>query len=324
MPNILLTTYCNRKCPYCFAMDSMAESGRRDLTLRELVDIADTLVASRQTVVGVLGGEPTLHPDITEAVSYLLQRGLGVTVFTNGICRKAVLDGLLALPNRKALNFVVNVNSPDIESKSNQRAQDRFIKRFRDNVDLGVNVYRSDMDLTFLVDVARRNGLKKRRIRVGLAQPILGAANQFLSLGFYSAVAARLVELARSAFDLGIRLSLDCGFPQCAFADDQLGLLVRYGASIKFVCQAAIDISPDLNAWACFPLQSHTQIKVDRATRIDDLMERFRAMKTGIRGGARKGVFDECATCLYLAQGTCDGGCLAHSVTERPSQPPPS
>lgn len=313
MANLLLTSYCNRTCPYCFAQETMAQSGAQRMSLGEIVDIADQILGSGGDSLGLLGGEPTLHPEFVEIVGYLLRRGLKVRVFTNALVRPGLLERIEALP-RERLRFIVNVNSPEIETPEHHRRQIDFIRRLPSSCDLGVNVYRPDLDLSFLVDVASRAGLTGAWIRIGLAQPIVGEANDFLRLEDYRRVTASIVRLAVPAFERKLRLGFDCGFPLCAFSDEQLGCLYRCGANLRFACKAAVDIAPGHEAWSCFPLAQHTRIRYDGHGSIKQLTEVFYEGTRKTRERLGRGVFAECATCVHAELGQCDGGCIAHLV----------
>jgi hypothetical protein len=292
----------------------MEDAGSREMSMRELIDLADIIVASGRLNTGVLGGEPLLHPQFPEMVSYLLARGIQVRVFTNGLGRDELMDEIEGIRPRSRFKFVVNVNFPEIESERNRERQERFINRFAPICDLGLNVFRADLDPLFLADLARRTGVRNRRIRVGLAQPIVGEANQFLGLDYYRQVAANVVRLAEAVFDLGMVVSLDCGFPLCSFTDEQLGRLRRVRADTKFVCTTATDLAPGRQAWSCFPLAKHNRITIDRSVSLKELEGRFLGMLEGYRQRFSRGVFAECAECAYLRHRVCDGGCLAHVI----------
>lgn len=316
MPNIVITTYCNRRCPYCFALDAMEDAPARNMSMPEFVVIADMLVAARRSSVGVLGGEPTLHPQFYEMVWYLVSRGINARVFTNGICSDELMDELETLPRRDRVTFIVNVNFPEIETETNRVRQAKFLRRFAPICDLSLNIFRADLDPLFLADVAREAGIRNRRIRVGFAQPIAGEGNEFLKLEDYRGVARQIVRLAEGVFDQGIVVSLDCGFPLCAFSDEELGRLRRTNANTKFVCDTATDIAPGLMAWSCFPLAKRNRSKVERTTRLEDLEKRFTNMNGDLRKQSARGVFQECEACPYLKRKVCHGGCLAHVVAD--------
>jgi len=321
MPNVLLTTYCNRKCPYCFAVDAMDGAPFQRMSMTELITITDILVASRTMRVGVLGGEPMLHPQFLEMVWYLLLRGLRVDVFTNGICSADLVNQLDQLPISAKIKFVVNMNAPEIETEQNRARQERFVTRFADNCDLSLNIFHPDLDPSFLSDFAHRIGLRKRQIRVGIAQPIVGRQNEFLHLDHYRKVSGSIVALAESVFQLGITVGLDCGFAMCAFSDEQLGRLRRTNARTKFICKVPIDIAPGLQAWSCFPLNKRNRLTIQRTTLLGNLECQLLQGNDEIRKRTRKGIFGECEDCMYLQRNACDGGCLAHAIRTRDAAP---
>ncbi len=317
MPNLVLTNYCNRACPYCFARESMASAPPRELGWIDLIKVADMLVASGRPKAGVLGGEPSLHPQFVPFVRYLMQRGIKPVIFTNGICDPHVMNALEGIIDGADLSFVVNVNHPDIERPENGRQQEDFIRRFAEHCDLGVNVFSADIELDFLADLAERTEIEGKRIRVGLAQPVATGTNRYLPLSDYSRIPEKLVRLASRVYERGIRLSLDCGFTLCSFTDEQLGRLHRLGGQIRFYCVPAIDIAPSLDIWSCFPLVDHTIRRYPSVSYLKDLQEHFGRVQSDLRSSTRPGVFEECDTCVHRHQKLCHGGCIAHAVMDR-------
>ncbi len=316
MTNILLTNHCQRRCPSRVDLDATEDVQSCEMDMRDLITVADMIVASGDLRAGVLAGEPTPHPHCCEMVSYLLARGIRVVFFTSGIYREELMDELEKLSQESRFRFLVNVNFPEIKTGQNLLRQERFIRRFAGVCDLGLNVSRADLDPRFLSDLARRTGVRNCRIRVGLAHPIVGEANEFLSPADYREVAGSIVDLAEAVFDLGIVVSLDCGFTLCSFTDEQLGRLRRVKAETSFICRAAVGIAPGPIAWPCFPLAKHNRIRIDGNTRLKDLQDRFWNINNELRGRSRKGVFKECDDCVYFEHRVCEGGCLTHLIPD--------
>ena len=78
---IELTTRCNLSCAYCYAARSQKNCDLdTSLALKLITEIAD------MGTFGIVlsGGEPMLHPDITDIVSHAAQAGLAVGITTNG------------------------------------------------------------------------------------------------------------------------------------------------------------------------------------------------------------------------------------------------
>lgn len=80
-----ITDGCNLTCPMCYAGSA---PGKRHKSLDDVRKQIDTIVASEGhvEVVQLSGGEPTLHPQLLEAVDYALSQPIDyVMINTNGI-----------------------------------------------------------------------------------------------------------------------------------------------------------------------------------------------------------------------------------------------
>ncbi len=82
---IEITDGCNLSCPMCYAASG---PGQKHKTLDDIKRAIDRLVLAegRAEVVQLSGGEPTLHPQLLEAVEYALSQPIDyVMINTNGI-----------------------------------------------------------------------------------------------------------------------------------------------------------------------------------------------------------------------------------------------
>ena len=315
MPNIVLTTRCNRNCEYCFALEVLHDNSQPYIDFQEIVNIADRIGGSNDRAVGLLGGEPTLHPQFVEILRYFIERGIYVSIFTNGICSDSVHHKLDKLDHhRNQFRFIVNTNPPALEPERNRTRQDMFLTRYALSCDLSINIFNPDISLDFGAEVTQRTGLKDCRIRVGIAQPIAGESNSYLPLSAYGKAAADIVHLAELVFERNITVNLDCGFPLCSFSNEQLGALRRMNAGLRFICDMAVDFAPQLSAWSCFPMATQCVIKYDPFSSMDQVTERFREMTNNLRGQMVFGLYPECTNCIYRRNAVCAGGCLSHSL----------
>lgn len=314
MPNLVLTTSCNRACPYCFASRTMSQLGSQEMAFREVVRIADLIAASKRNFVSLLGGEPTMHTRFMEILEYLLERRMDVTVFTNALCEPSTIEAITRLRQLQRVKFIVNVNAPEIDDHAGR--QEAFLRALPGNCDISHNICLYDRPFDFLVGLVERTGLRKRRVRISLAQPIAEKENRFVDPKDYGPVVGHLVDLAEALLPRGVRLNLDCGWPLCIFTDEALGRLRRTGADLKFVCQTALDFAPGGVAWTCYPLMSVSRRTWGWQDGIDGLNDAFLEENRKLRSsnGNGAGIFDACRGCVHLEQGNCDGGCLAHMV----------
>lgn len=82
---IEITDGCNLSCPMCYAVSG---PGQKHKSLSDIKAAIDRLVLAegRAEVVQLSGGEPTLHPQLMEAVQYALAQPIDfVMINTNGI-----------------------------------------------------------------------------------------------------------------------------------------------------------------------------------------------------------------------------------------------
>ena len=73
--NIILNTYCNLKCNYCFADEYMEENVKTPDKSMDF-DFFNTELLPRiksASLINFMGGEPTLHPHFTDILSSTLK-----------------------------------------------------------------------------------------------------------------------------------------------------------------------------------------------------------------------------------------------------------
>ena len=87
-----ILTKCNLKCRHCYI--NPAQHGRETLPLKTIESWLDAFsVEKKEANVIFLGGEPTLHPDLSAAAAYAKKSGFhSVTIDTNGYLFHDILN----------------------------------------------------------------------------------------------------------------------------------------------------------------------------------------------------------------------------------------
>jgi radical SAM protein with 4Fe4S-binding SPASM domain len=99
---------CNFNCPYCYV--SKEEAIHDELTLEEIMDaIAQAQEMGARKII-ILGGEPTIYPDLKMIVDFICSRGLQVELFTNGT---GIDDELAAFFCTRKVRVVLKMNTFD-------------------------------------------------------------------------------------------------------------------------------------------------------------------------------------------------------------------
>ena len=317
MANVLFTTYCNRNCVYCFAkgkVDLNKEKGdpSKNLSLQGLEQIIAFYKKSQLRRFVVLGGEPTLHPQFTVLMDRVIAEPnfKSIIVFTNGLLPPTVLD-YFANQADDRLRIALNLNAPDIYPSSQWDHINNTLNTLGKMIGLGINIYESGQDYTYLIDAIQSYGLAPH-IRLGLTHPIPGNVNRFARREDFPAIAADIVSFAQVARSKNIIFSFDCGFEFCMFSLEQHNELLRCG--IKFVsqCDPIVDIGPDLSVWPCFPLQKYVCGNLDTFNYRMDIVDFYENKYKTIK---RMGPHLECPQCRYRIAKLCSGGCLARSMS---------
>jgi len=318
MANILLTEKCVRSCPYCFAKEYLKGSEKNLLSWENLIYIADLFEWSHEKHLSLLGGEPTLHPDFIDFVLYLNQRKFHINVFTSGILSEknlsAAKEYLLKIPVEN-LSFVCNYNHPKTSTDAETRQIHKFFEHFSKYISLSFNLYQTAFDFTFLVDAINRYELKKH-IRLGLAQPIPGQKNECLTPNEIQNLAPKIRTQLEILEKNRISIGFDCGMPICIFSNEDMGRFFKLNSGrVAFSCGPAIDIGPDMQVWACFPLSNYEKKSMYEFTHVEEIKKYFSEQHHRIRK-EQCGIFEECKTCTYWKEGLCKGGCLAHLIND--------
>lgn len=85
---LIITEYCNFRCPYCRGLKSEIYQDRQNkqLTLDEIKSIIDIWCKDKPLKnIRFSGGEPTIHPNIVEIIGYAKDKGIErIAISTNG------------------------------------------------------------------------------------------------------------------------------------------------------------------------------------------------------------------------------------------------
>ncbi|MGW2326682.1 radical SAM protein [Streptomyces sp. NPDC001700] len=77
-----ITGFCNEFCDHCYA-DSSPQGTHGTMTVDDWKQVIDQLADMGARDVQFIGGEPTLHPKLSDLIRYACGSGLAVEVFSN-------------------------------------------------------------------------------------------------------------------------------------------------------------------------------------------------------------------------------------------------
>jgi radical SAM protein with 4Fe4S-binding SPASM domain len=313
--NLLVTDYCNRACPYCFARnkvrvnEEISSFSGKSISLENVDVYLDFLVRSQEEVFKILGGEPTLHPQLPEIIERGIAKSLKVEIFTNGLWPKLFRD-YWRRKRTVEVEFIINTNEPSLQKSWENDLQYECFEIAGQQACIGFNLYREDFNLLFAGDLIDRFSLK-RNIRIGIANPIVGRDIAYIRNSSLRKAAKRLVEQLRQLEKRDILGSFDCGFTLCMFDEKDLGTLALTSTGFSSACGSAIDVDPDLTVWPCFPLSDILNVHLLEFRNRAEITAYYKRKTAPLRSfGSR----DDCLSCKYLRRGQCTGGCLGRVI----------
>jgi len=310
--NVLLTQVCNRRCSFCFARERLGgkRPGSPFMSRENLRKVMDFLRRSGERELRLLGGEPTLHPEFREIVEEAVAGGFHVHLFTNAMMREGTVDFLAGLP-AGAVSLLCNV-SPQAEDSPRQQERVRYaLERLGPRCQVGVTLTGPGEEFSFVADLVDRHRLQ-RKVRLGIAHPIVGRDNACLEPSAYRGIGRTILALAEEFHRRGITVGFDCGLVLCMFEEAEIGRLFMVSEGLRMVCRPILDVGPDLDVWNCFPLSGVLVADLERFRNRTEMAAFYEGL---LRPYRSLGCMPECLGCDFLRTGQCTGGCVAHSMS---------
>jgi MoaA/NifB/PqqE/SkfB family radical SAM enzyme len=313
MANILLTTRCNLKCPYCFAQEKL-DGKRISMAMSDVEKVIDFLKRSNHPYFRAMGGEPTLHPEFPAILEMALRSGLRVDVLSNATWPDSYNE-LFRRTSPRRVVFLLNIDLPARYAPVVwQRIQNNLEAiAERGSITLSFNVFEKQPHDEYILELTEKYGIDK--IRMSFSLPVLGANNACLKLDDYKQMAPFVVDFVRRARQRGVQVSMDNAIPLCMFTYEQAGeLLLNRAIDLErnMRCSPVIDIGPDLRVWCCFCLSKIWNRHLDEFQNLDEIYNYYRRALALYQ--SRLYPLDECNSCSYRELWKCQGGCLTHTV----------
>jgi len=225
--NINITTYCNLKCPYCFAKDLWESAGDKqddkEISIQNLKIVMGFMKNSGVREFRMFGGEPTLHTRFEEVYDIVSRNGFSVAIFSNGIISKEKVEFLSKQKNLDGI--VINIQYPNSYSSKQYEMLNRTLYKLNKYINLSFVIYELDFDAHFIIDLVKKYNLK-RVIKWSIAAPSFKHKNVYVKPEDHRKVIGRFVEYSRRFKRHHIRWYTDTTFMWCLFTKEQLDELI--------------------------------------------------------------------------------------------------
>jgi len=324
LPNILINNKCHGKCEYCFQKGWINDPNLQDMTLTAFTKAINILESLRVPIVGLAGGEPTLHPQFTEFLKILCSKRFSfINVLTNGLFLNNDWIRWYSDSKEKETFILFNVRDPDTYYKNEWNLLNENIKIATEIMPNNVHIG-TTLSTDFGKEDEIRNLLRKYGIldqRISLSAPSFDYDNKFVHKNDLTIMGKIVANIIRGNLDEKIMTHVDCPIPPCAFGEDDFNFVRRWGERLRHRCAPPpLDITPDLRIWYCSSLRD-TSIwnwKIDDFRNFRNQSEIYleierRLIDLGIR---MQPLFNDCFSCdkWYM----CLGGCLKLKIQNIP------
>lgn len=158
---IEITTKCNMKCPDCYRGSNRPDNINVHSPLRDIKqDIIQMEKIRNCRIISISGGEPLLHPDLEEIISFIAKRGMLPFLHTNGLLltedlvKRLKANGLIGIIIR--VDSLMTEKKEYEEKKLNERRQKyaEMISAVK-NINLGFITVVSKENLDEITDVIK-------------------------------------------------------------------------------------------------------------------------------------------------------------------------
>ncbi|WDV45519.1 radical SAM protein [Clostridiaceae bacterium M8S5] len=322
MANIMINSECNLRCTYCFVNDFNYNKGN-NITLENFKIAVDFITADNNNEhIGIIGGEPTLHPQFDKILDYLAdnEKVEKVIIFTNGILIDKFWDKI-AHPKMKIL---VNCNNEDIIGRKNYSKlvanlkKAVSLKNLKEKIALGINLYKPDMDCTYIFELI--NMLKIDKLRLSVVVPNFKLDEEFDALQYYTTMKNVTLKVIIEALEMGITPYFDCNkMPLCVFDEEDRRKMLKISKkkisnviNLKSNCDPIIDILQDLTAIRCFGLSDILRVDISNFSNIVDIRNYFKYKIDDYSYLVKSS--NQCQNCYNRIVKKCNSGCLTYKI----------
>ena len=254
--NLMINTYCNLHCPYCFAQTEMKNNIVKNISKENFKIYLDFLKNNEEPDVRIIGGEPTLHPDFFELLDIVIDYNCfeRVVIFSNFTFDTAFAEKIIKYNDKIEIEFLPNVNNNDkidiVESNLDllSAAIPLAVER------ISINIYDPKQDMSFWERIICKYNIRK--IRWSITVPNMKLKQDFNFKEYFHSFQDCLYTMLDWVVKYHVDLQCDCNNPPvCAFDDDFVVYAMKvcpYIFGDLFCDTAAMDVTPDLDIIGCF------------------------------------------------------------------------
>jgi len=325
--NLMVNNYCNLHCSYCFAQEEMNSKKAMNITMENFCKYLDFLKNNNFNDVRLIGGEPTLHPDLSKLIQKVIEYKCfnEILIFTNLTFNHEIAELLVKQNEKIKIILLPNINDLDLILPNQREKVLNNLEYLSQNLNtfgrISINIYSPNQDLKKWEDIICRYNIQS--IRWSIVAPNYQIKEDFDFYNYFHQFQSLLIEMANWKLKYGVDLDSDCAnFPFCCLDNWALAYIEKISKNFfgtLNTCENIVgDVAPDLTTRECFVSTDKNHVKL---TDFENFFQ-FNAYYQDIRAERFKNKVarDECIKCpTYLAYGrSCC--CFGYQVKEKPNE----
>lgn len=255
--NLMINTYCNFRCPYCFAQTEMKTNTVKNINLENFKTYLDFLKQNDERNVRLIGGEPSLHPQFFELLDIIIAYDCfsSVLVFSNFSFPFEFAQKIVEYSDEIFIEFLPNINNNPQFLPIIERNLDYLSMCIPDAVRrISINIFDPKQDMSFWEDIITKYNIAD--IRWSITVPNMKLSKDFNFKEYFHSFQPILKEMLTWATKYNVTFSCDCNNPPiCAYDEDFISFAMKIDPSFfgSFACDgSALDVTPELDIIGCF------------------------------------------------------------------------
>ena len=275
--NLMLNTYCNFHCPYCFAQSEMKTNVTKNITLENFRKYLDFLKKNDDPDVRIIGGEPSLHPQFFEFIDEVIKYDCfsSILIFSNFSFPLEFAQKIVEYNDKILIEFLPNINNNPKYLDIIERNLDFLTTSLPDVINrISINIYDPNQDMSFWENIIAKYNIKD--IRWSITVPNMKLSKNFNFKEYFHSFQNVLKEMITWGIKYNVGFFCDCNNPPiCAYDDDFISYVMKIDPLFfrEGGCDgSALDITPELEVIGCFGCNKFKH-KLEEFETFDDILE---------------------------------------------------
>jgi len=268
---------------------------------------------STYPIVGIIGKNPTAHPNYFEFIEMCIKEEVYVTTRLDDSCDEDIIERLAQIASinnltseRNKIDFIIDLTNYSVNNSVIQYSVKKLGMWSAGTVVLS----NSSVDMETIYNVVYENKMIPTLL-VSLPLPIPYSVYRPINKEEYESRLKLLMEGLDFRRKNGISLVLDCGIPACDLSKELIGnLYMSPMGGLDFKCFPKCEVLPGLKVAYCGALAGESLVSLEDFDTFKDLINYLLVYFKNYDC-----LYEKCSDCLYKSK-ICGGGCKGYKINK--------